>query len=59
MSEATALPPAPQPQPKHVNFLSVGLEHQLGDEAHDDPVRGREERHLQLPLGRLQGEQPL
>ena len=36
-------------------IIISGLEHQLGDEAHDDPVRGREERRLQLSVRRLQG----
>ena len=31
------------------------MEHQLGDEAHDDSIRGRKECRLQLLVGRLQG----
>ena len=36
-------------------FHSSGLERELGDEAHDDPARRRQERRLQMSFGRLQG----
>ena len=34
---------------------SAGVEHKLGDKAHDDPTRRWEECHFQDPLCRVQG----
>lgn len=33
----------------------VGVEHQLGGETHDDPVR-RQQHHIRMSVGRLQGD---
>jgi len=32
------------------------MERELGDQTHDDPVRGRQERHIPVPVGGLQGD---
>lgn len=42
------------PRLSQIHFRFLGMERQLGSQAHDDPARGRK-HHLLLPLQRLQG----